>query len=233
MRLVLREKRLHERAVAGSSLGNQAHVSADETLDAVTRFESHDEISTFNRNHTKPSGFYTSTAVEKFKRLKSDWRGYMYHENYGSVGCILLLKVSPSAKIAEINNTQDYMELLKKYGVNPLTEKKFDLSKAADPERLKALMSMPSYRPPENYNLNFDAIAKDFDGFRITRSGVSAIQSISSGWDVEQTVWFNTKVLQIIPAKEDSEINVPDKDFHIWYDEKYNFANKFEEDYPD
>lgn len=230
MRLILREKRIEEREVAGSSLKNQAHVSSEVTFDAVMRFESHHIIQSFNRKHAKPAGFYTSSAIQVGKMLRSDWYGFMNSEKFGSAACILLLKVNPSAKIAEVDNKEDYIELLEKYGPNPMLNP-IAPEKAADPEAVKKIMDLYGDRF-KNQNLNFDAIAKDFDGFRITSDGYWSVKHLSYGWDVEQTVWFNTKVLSLIPVRSETEITADKADYEEYYDQMYNYASLFEPDYP-
>jgi len=205
MRLILKNKQLDEREVAGSSLAEQAHVSpydVQKTLNNITSTR----LTTFNRNHTKPAGLYTSSAVKVGKMLRSDWYGFMNSEQFGHAECIIILKVDPSAKIQEVNSGAEYLELFRKYGKNPLNH--------------------------STYALNFDAIAKEFDGFRITRDGYYDVRDISYGWDVEQTVRFNNKVLTPMPVKPDSEINAP-KGSPQFIKEKYDFMAQFETEYPD
>lgn len=209
MRLVLREKQLTEREVAGSSLKNQAHVSpypVQQTLNNITI--SPRRLTAVNRNHTKPKGLYTSSAIEIGNKLRSDWYGFMNSEQFGKAECIIVLKVDPSAKVQEVNSREEYLELVEKYGTNPLGG------------------------AWGNKSLNFDAIAKEFDGFRITRKGYYAVEDLSYGWDVEQTVWFNNAVLTPIPIKPDSEITAP-KGSPEYVKEKYDFLSKFDPDYPE
>ena len=205
MRLILREKRIEEREVAGSSLENQVHVSPhsiQKALDDVTNFP---KPKYFNRRHTKPTGFYTSSAYKIQDKMSSEWADFMRRENFGKFGSIVLLKVNPSARIAIVENGADYLELIEQYGENPLF---YGGRREGKP-------------------LNFDGIAKDFDGFRMTRDGYYDVRDISYGWDVEQTVWFNNKVLTPIPLKQDSEIKAP-KGSPEYLDEKYNYINQFD-----
>jgi len=205
MRLVLKNKQLDEREVAGSSLAEQAHVSpfdVQKTLNNITSTR----LTSFNRNHTKPAGLYTSSAVKVGKMLRSDWYGFMNSEQFGHAESIIILKVDPSAKVQEVNSGAEYMELFRKYGKNPLNH--------------------------STYALNFDAIAKEFDGFRITRDGYYDVRDISYGWDVEQCVWFNNRVLSPMPVKPDSEISAP-KGSPQFIKEKYDFMAQFEMGYPD
>ena len=209
MRLVLKNKQLDEREVAGSALADQAHVSPypiQQTLNNITIRPT--RMTSVNRNHTKPKGLYTSSAVKVGKLLQSDWYGFMNSEQFGHAECIVLLKVNPSAKIQEVNSRDEYLELVDKFGTNPLG----------------GLWG--------NKSLNFDAIAKEFDGFRITRKGYYAVEDLSYGWDVEQTVWFNNAVLTPIPVKEESEIRAP-KGSPEYIIEKYDYLALFDKSYPD
>jgi hypothetical protein len=204
MLLILREKRIEEREVAGSSLENQVHVSPhgiQKALNDVTNFP---KPASFNRRHTKPAGFYTSSAYKMQEKMSSEWADFMRSEQFGTFGSIVLLKVNPSAKIAIVENKNDYRELLDVYGINPIY-------KGAGGDK----------------PLNWDGVAYDFDAFRITREGYYAIEHMSYGWDVEQTVWFNNKVLTPIALKEDSEISAP-KGSQQYLDEKYNYISQFD-----
>jgi hypothetical protein len=206
MRLVLKGKQLTEREVAGSSLADQAHVSPYDVEKTVDNIMNMPRLATFNRRHTKPFGLYTSSTVKVGKMLRSDWYGFMNSEQFGHAESIVVLKVNPSAKIQEVNSGAEYMELFRKYGKNPLGL--------------------------DTYGLNFDEIAKEFDGFRITRDGYYDVRDISYGWDVEQTVWFNNRALTLLPVKPDAEIRAP-KGSPQFIKEKYDFMSQFEPGYPD
>lgn len=209
MRLVLKSKQLDEREVAGSALADQAHVSPypiQQTLNNITINPI--RMTNVNRKHTKPKGLYTSSAVKIDQMLQSDWYGFMNSEQFGHAECIVLLKVDPSARIQEVKTREEYLELVDKYGINPLG----------------GLWGSKS--------LNFDAIAKEFDGFRITRKGLYAVAGLSDGWDVEQTVWFNNKVLTPIPVKPESEIKAQ-RGFPEYVKEKYDYLALFDKGYPD
>lgn len=210
MRLVLKNKQLDEREVAGSALADQAHVSSypiQQTLNNITIRPT--RMLNVNRNHSKPKGLYTSSAVKVGKMLQSDWYGFMNSEQFGHAESILLLKVDPSARIQEVNSRDEYLELVDKFGTNPLVG------------------GLWGYK-----NLNFDAVAKEFDGFRITRKGLYAVAGLSDGWDVEQTVWFNNAVLTPIPVKEETEIRAP-KGSPEYTIEKYDYLALFDKSYPD
>ena len=200
MRLVLREKRLQEREVAGSSLENQVHISPNSIEKIISDFQSYERPQKFNRQHSKPFGFYTSSAYKMEQKLSSEWADFMRNERFGKFGSIILLKVNPTARIAIVENYDDYKELMDQYGLNP---------------------------QGWGESLNFDNLAKDFDGFRITYDGYRQIERLSPGWDVEQTVWFNNKALTLIPLKQDSEISAP-KGSPQYLDQKYNYISQFD-----
>jgi hypothetical protein len=205
MRLVLREKYIQEREVAGSSLENQVFVSSKPIGETISFIEGLKRLPTFNRRHTKPAGLYTSSAYkEQSGKTSSQWAEFMRSEQFGTFGSIVMFKVDPSAKIAIVENIDDYMELLYQYDYNPLYPGEYGAK-----------------------NLNWDGIAKDFDGFRITSEGYSAVRDISYGWDVEQTVFFNTGVLKLIPRKQDSEITAP-KGSPEYLNQKYNYIEDFD-----
>jgi hypothetical protein len=208
MRLVVKSKKLQEREVAGSSLENQVHVSPhpiEKILDDVVNYPN---PKNFNVRRTKPLGFYTSSAYKIENKMSSEWADFMRSEKFGSFGSIVLLKVNPSARIAIVENSADYEELINKYGINPLAKE-------------------GAWATREDRSLNFDNIAKDYDGFRITREGYAEIEHWSYAWDVEQTVWFNKKVLTPIPLKQDSEISAP-KGSPQYLDQKYNYISQFD-----
>ena len=205
MRLILREKRIEEREVAGSSLENQVFVSSKPIGETISFIEGLKRLPTFNRRHTKPAGIYTSSAYEAGQgKISSQWADFMRSENYGNFGSIVMFKVDPSAKIAIVESKEDYRELLDTYGTNPI---------------------QPGIGGDRN--LNWDGVAYDFDAFRITRDGYDAISHMSYGWDVEQTVFFNTGVLKLIPRKQDSEIDAP-KGSPEYLNQKYNYMEDFD-----
>ena len=137
----------------------------------------------------------------------------MNSEHYGTAECILIFAVSPSAKVELVENLQDFDDILKRYG-----RSKYD-------DVLKSI----GYRDRDVPA--WDEMAKSVDGFRITRQGARNIVHASYGWDVEQSVWFNTSVLTPIELKKDSEVTAP-KGSEEWYKQKYDFKSQFETSAP-
>lgn len=213
MKLVVRERNLNEREIGGSALKEQAHVSNRSVKETIERFLRHERPPTFERRHSKPAGFYTSSAAGAGSKRRSDWYGFMNTENYGHAECILIFKVDPSAKVELVESLEDFDTAYKKYG-----KSKYD----------DALKDMGIY---DRDIIAWDNMAKSIDGFRITRKGAYKIKHVSYGWDVEQTVWFNTSVLTPVEFKSDAEIAAP-KGSEEWYKEKYDFKSQFETGHP-
>jgi hypothetical protein len=213
MKLVVRERKLNEREVGGSALKEQAHVSNRSAKETLERFLKHEKLITFERRHSKPAGFYTSSAAGAGSKRRSDWYGFMNSEHYGNAECILIFAVNPSAKVELVENLQDFDDILKRYG-----RSKYD-------EVLKSI----GYRDRDVPA--WDMMAKSVDGFRITRQGARDIVRASYGWDVEQTVWFNTSMLTPVDLKKDNEVTAP-KGSEEWYKQKYDFKSQFETSAP-
>ena len=213
MKLIVRERSLNEREIGGSALKEQAHVSNRSAKETIERFLKHERPPTFERRHSKPAGFYTSSAAGAGGNRRSDWYGFMNTESYGNAECILIFKVDPSAKVELVENAEDFTEIYKRYGAS-----KYD----------EIFKNMGAY---DRDVVAWDNLAKNIDGFRITRDGARKTRHMSYGWDVEQTVWFNTRVLTPVELKKDSEIGAP-KGSEEWYNQKYDFKSQFETDWP-
>ena len=124
----------------------------------------------------KPKGgFWTSGYRQKIK--SSDWEEWkkmkMPHWRSG-MGAVFEVVGNP--KLAIVNNNKDYEKLLKKYR-NDLT----DICGTSGP-----------------YYLNWHALAKDYDGFRLTFKGSRDFIPGVHEWDVESTVWFNMSKLEFL-----------------------------------
>ena len=125
----------------------------------------------------KPNGaFWTSGYREKIKASDwSEWKRMKQPEWRTGFGAVF--KVVGNPKLAVVNNNKDYQKLLKKYP-NDLTD---ICGKNEGP-----------------YYLNWHALAKDYDGFRLTFKGSRDFIPGVHEWDVESTAWFNMNKLEFI-----------------------------------
>lgn len=134
----------------------------------------------------KPSeGFWTSTArPEANGTYTSDWYEYVktnhktWQTEYG-----YLFEVSSSAMVFDISYADQYYEW------------------AMDKNRMSIPKSdwMHDYSPDDmRFRFPWDQLAKHFDGawFNGYSSSYGGSSDFTYGWDVESTVWFNTKVLK-------------------------------------
>jgi len=94
-----------------------------------------------------------------------------------------VLYPSDDAEVVEVDDLEDYLQLLKYYSwLNPVTNKK---------------------------EINFARLARDFDGFHLTENGVWKLRHLWEypdiesfyGWDCESTVWFRWKFDVVRPLK--------------------------------
>ena len=125
----------------------------------------------------KPQGgFWTSGYREKIK--SSDWEEWkkmkMPHWRSG-MGAVFEVVGNP--KLAVVNNNKDYAKLLKKYDASHYEEMGCGGGK---------------------YYLNWHALSKKYDGFRLTFKGSRDFIPGVHEWDVESTVWFNMSKLEFM-----------------------------------
>ena len=125
----------------------------------------------------KPAGaFWTSSYKQKFKG--SAWTDFKkkefptWHSGMGAV-----FEVVGNPKLAVVNNNKDYEKLLKKYDASHYEEMGCGGGK---------------------YYLNWHALSKKYDGFRLTFKGSRDFIPGVHEWDVESTVWFNMSKLKFL-----------------------------------
>tara|TARA_B100000131_G_scaffold323076_1_gene379646 strand:+ start:2008 stop:2556 length:549 start_codon:yes stop_codon:yes gene_type:complete len=120
-------------------------------------------------------GFWTSGYRKSIKASDwSEWKRMKQPEWRTGFGAVFQVVGNP--KLAVVNNNKDYEKLLKKYR-NDLT----DICGTSGP-----------------YYLNWHALAKDYDGFRLTFKGSRDFIPGVHEWDVESTVWFNMNKLEFL-----------------------------------
>ena len=130
----------------------------------------------------KPSeGFWTSTAIKKKDgTYTSDWYEFVknnfktWQTDYG-----YLFEIAPNASVFDMEYADRFFQWAQDH--NRLTVKD------SDPER--------KFGSNINMRMRFpwDQLSHHFDG---GHAAVHAHSEFLYGWDVESTVWFNTKVLK-------------------------------------
>lgn len=139
----------------------------------------------------KPSGgLWTSSYIPV---IGSDWVQYSFQvggfripETEKWDGFILY--PNADAKIYKIDSYKDLERLMLMY-------------------RIKSKLKFPNfYAKRKNFSINFEEMAKDFDGIHLTRRGKILTKNSYpynlDGWDVESTVWFRWIFDKVIPIQE-------------------------------
>ena len=91
------------------------------------------------------------------------------------MGAVFAINGSP--KLAVVNNNKDYAKLLKNHNASHYEEMGCGGGK---------------------YYLNWHALSKHYDGFRLTFKGSRDFIPGVHEWDVESTVWFNMSKLKFL-----------------------------------
>lgn len=139
-----------------------------------------------NRNFVKPSGgFWTSTYLEEFG---SDWVQWCLGEHFSlpedHKWDSWLLVPEKDAKIYTIDSYHDLHVLMEKY--------KATLEMPGVPKELLSSLTSPFMT-----HLDFEKLANDYDGIRLTQKGQWETRFSEPytlyGWDCESTLWLNYK----------------------------------------
>ena len=164
-----------------------------------------------NRMFIKPDGgIWTSSYNEEFG---SDWIRWMHSEQFYNNGHedVYLLKPRDDAKIYTINSYTDLLHLIKQYPPIITVFGKF---------------------------LDFEAIAKDYDGIHLTYDGEIATRYTDDidlyGWDVECTLWFRwcfSSVEMLDKNIHDFADSYITDDYNDYYDDDYDYKESFKIDY--
>jgi len=125
------------------------------------------------------NGFWTSTLKgDKW----SEWAEWSEGEGYGDISSGTVLEIQPGVSMYIIDNSSHFEKLLEKFPY------KF----------------MESELRMDNTYIDFVKFSKVYDALYVTSNGVRKNKNLSSlssslySWDVESTVWFNTKKLKIV-----------------------------------
>ena len=128
-----------------------------------------------NRLHCKPyGGFWTSTFTPDAE-YDSDWIRWCSSEGFHAGRETFRLAVESDLRIVEVDTLSDLRNVLERY--------------ENDAE--------PYVNIPHEQALDFEALAEDFDGMRLTAEGQvkTRMPGMSQpnlyGWDSECTLWFS------------------------------------------
>ncbi len=160
---------------SANKLGIQLFQSADMEYNP----EKVDTIENFRFPHIKPSGGVWTSTYTKKESTPSDWLYFCKMEQLISEKKIhgLLLKPKKECNIVEIDTINDLNDIIKKY-----------------PDE-------PDEGYPLETRINFEGLARDFDGLHLTYKGqweTRFTQPNLYGWDTESTIWFNPDCLEQI-----------------------------------
>ncbi|MBZ4649184.1 hypothetical protein [Thermosipho sp. (in: thermotogales)] len=124
-------------------------------------------------------GFWTSTFTGK--ETMSDYVRYMKREalRFKAGSKAYLLEPDPNAKIFRVNNYEDFMNMVSKYGIGKNDE----------------------------FTIDFERMSKDYDAVHISRSGLKAVTDFSKDmglfdWTSESTLWFRFDKLKPYKKQE-------------------------------
>ena len=125
----------------------------------------------------KPKGAFWTSGYRKSTKA-TDW-SELKKRKYPTwrTGMGAVFEVVGNPKLLVISKDSDYTKALKKYGMGHLE----DICGVAG-----------------KYILNWTAVAKDFDGFRITYKGARDFIPGVHDWESESTAWFNMSKLKFL-----------------------------------
>jgi len=171
------------RTITGAQLGPQVWCS---TLKYTSKYQ--DGPAPFDLTEFVPAsgvgpkplrgGLWTSSFVPEGK-FCSDWHRWTSEEKYMTFKLkdCWMVTADANARIYEISSLKDLLWLVKNYSV---PEPRFYSGKDVLDE----------------YDLDWEKVAKDFDAVHLTRAGRINTQDTKPGfhrWDVESVVWLNDK----------------------------------------
>ncbi len=162
--------------INGSELGTQVHASEAYIADAIKKFQSHAKLSSFV-DPSRPKPFGFYTST--LRELGNDMYGSSWND---------FLK-SPDGK--KVRNSTSAFLLKPQTGAKIL-----QIATTDDYENIKK-----KYPLTNSKWIDWNRVAQDFDAVHFTED-----VAIKIGFDVEQTTWFKTDVLDVILARNDKQI---------------------------
>tara|TARA_Y100001963_G_scaffold77553_1_gene107473 strand:- start:485 stop:1030 length:546 start_codon:yes stop_codon:yes gene_type:complete len=170
---LIMESKVHRLQIFTTGTGGKKNMKFNPTKMPTGKLRISNQMACQNKPE---GGFWTSGYREKIK--SSDWEEFkrMRIPSWKS-GMGAVFQVVGNPKLAVVNNNKDYEKLMKKYGASHYEK-----------------MGCNGGR----YYLNWHALSKHYDGFRLTFKGSRDYIPGVHEWDVESTVWFNMKKLQFL-----------------------------------
>lgn len=154
-----------------------------------------------NLGINKPGGhvFWTSTLKDK-QSAWLEWCSYEMPEWIGNQAAI----IRPGGKVFHIKDMTSYEYL---YSEFPLKE---------DPYGSHTFMGR------NQRNLDWPAVAKEWDGIHMTEDAVWSTRDFTYGWDMESTAWLNPTVLTIERIVDvERQCSICDEEDDEWMSRRY------------